>query len=662
MKIIKDQIIEILKSQGINNVQFNIPPQKVMGDLSSALAISQAKKSGKKPIDLAEELKSALDGKIDFIKNVTISEPGYLNFFIDYEKFGNQILSEAISKKSLIKKVEIKDKISIEHTGVNPNKAMHIGHIRNSIIGDIMFRLHEIQGYNVQALNYIDDTGIQLADTVTALLYLDEPRYEPNPVAEPTGYQGGFDIDEVGSADKNYVRHNKEGGDIGKMWNKWNQEQSFDYFCWDIYARFSAEVESGNENLLKMRKEVFTKIEEGGNEIAKFAKELAIKIVEAHIQTCEKLNISFDLLIWESDIIAKGLWDKTFELLKEKNIITLENDGPNSGCWIIKAGGVEKSADEEFSKDKILVKSDGTLTYTAKDLAYQLWKLGKLGIDFDYSKWGESDICSTSPSDPGAKTSQSADKSFGKYDRVINVIDNRQSYPQEIIKETIKKLGYLNKEGNYHHLSYGVVNLTDKAAQKIGADTTGKNQSMSGRKGVGVKADDLIVATAEELDKKANNEEISKILASSAIRFYMAKFTSNQNINFDFDEALQTNGESGIYLSYSYARATSILIKSNYKEAEFRVASPSTSEQNLINKISEFEDALVLASQNLEPSIIARYSFELCSAFSDFYENTEPIYKTKGELQQFRLSLVKVFTIVLQDLFSILGIEPLEKI
>lgn len=627
MQIIKEQIQNILREKGIESIQFNVPPKKELGDLSSAIALSLAKKESRSPIEIANELKELLNEKVDYIKEITISEPGYLNFFIDYTSFGKYITSKTIDSGTIFSSDLKKDKkISIEHTGVNPNKAMHIGHLRNSIIGDSIGRLYKALGYKTEIINYIDDTGIQVADIVAAFLYLEDPKYT-----------------------------NEDNLDF--IWQKWNQEKSFDYFCWDLYAKFSEQVENSPE-LASKRKEVFTLIEKGNNPIASFAKEVALKIVESHIQTCSKVNISFDLLVWESDILANKFWEETFEILKDKQILVKEKEGPHAGCWVVKAGGVETKDDQEFFKDKILVKSDGTLTYTAKDLAYQMWKLGKLSNRFLYKNWGNTNIKTTA-------SGGSEDNTFGNANQIINVIDYRQSYPQEIIKDILKKLGYLKNDKDYHHLAYGVVNLTEKAAETIGVYQSKDKVLMSGRKGIGIKADDLIQITTQEIDKKTKNKEISEKLAISAIRFYMTKFTTSQNINFDFDSALQTNGETGIYLSYAYARAINILKKANYSKTELNIKDVTQSEEKLINTIAEYETVFELAKNNMEIAEISKYAFTLCSSFAEFYEqkNAEPIYKTEDmDLKNWRLALVKSFSIILKDLFSILGIDPLEKI
>ncbi|MFA6423392.1 MAG: arginine--tRNA ligase [Patescibacteria group bacterium] len=626
MQKIKDQIQKIFDSKDVT-AQFNTPPNEEMGDFSTAAPFSLAKKMGKNPMEIAEELTSELEGKINNISKITISEPGYLNFFIDYPNFGKTIINNIIDQKTILTNSSKGEKISIEHTGVNPNKAMHIGHLRNSIIGDIITRLYKNNGYTTETLNYIDDTGIQVADIVTALLYLDEPIYGEN-------------------------------DNFNDIWDKWDKTIPFDYFCWDLYARFHQMMEH-DEKYLELRKKVFTNIEKGTSEIAKFAKEVSTKIIEAHINTCSKLNINFDLLIWESDILAKKLWDETFELLKETGTIVKEEEGANAGCWVVKAGGVEKKDDEQFSKDKILIKSDGSLTYTAKDLAFQIWKLGKLKNNFDYKKWNDTNIITTT-------SNGESNNEIGHADKIICVIDYRQSYPQEIIKEILLKLGFIKDKNDYYHLSYGVVNLTENAAHEIGIDQTEKSVSMSGRKGIGIKADDLIDLTIKKISEKSKVKDIASELANSAIRFYMTKHTLNQNINFDFEDALRATGESGIYLSYCYARATNILKKAEFTDLkEYEIAEITSAEKNLIKLLSESDKYILNCIDDLDISKICRFTFELCSAFSEFYEqdNAKPIIKLDNEnLKNYRLSLVKSFTIVLNDYFKILGINPLEKI
>ena len=412
-------------------------------------------------------------------------------------------------------------KVFIEHTSVNPNKAMHIGHLRNSVLGDTVARVLQWLGFSTEVCNYIDDTGLQVVDVVTALLFLDPPYY-----AEGLGFE--------------------------LIWEKVSPDQPFDYFCWDLYARFQDQLDK-TPSLLKKREEVLHKIEQGIHPIARLAKDLATKIVRSHLETVAQLSIYYDLLNWESDIIARGFWEDTFELLKEKGGLRFETEGPNSGCWVVPFGGIVETAEGMKSLDKVLVRSNGSVTYTGKDVAYQLWKFGLLKKDFLYKQWGPQDngvmLWTTArEAEPGNRVS----KTFGHAEMVINVIDTRQSYPQQVVVECLRQMGFDREANQSIHLAYEVVNLSPQAARILGMEETGEKKAyaMSGRSGTGVKAKDFIQMVKRKVIEKADHpleERVASALASAAIRYYLLKFTLESQIVFDFDEALKTTGDTGVY-------------------------------------------------------------------------------------------------------------------
>ena len=613
-----------------------------MGDFSTAACLSAAKKLGRKPLELAEEAKNFLLGQnLPYIREMVVTAPGFIGFKIDYPRLAEDTIREVVSKASQFGSGEpIGEKILIEHTNVNPNKAMHIGHIRNAIIGDSTARILRRLGYNVEVCNYIDDTGVQVADVVAAMLYLDDPVYSGE-------------------------------GDTSAFWSKYDGTQSFDYYCWDLYTRVQNEFEK-DESLKVRRAEVLHALESCEGPIAAFGKELASRIVKAHLATVARLNIFYDLLNWESDILDRGFWQTAFEKLKAGGGVRYEESGPNAGCWVVPFGqGIIETGDGLRSEDKILVRSNGTVVYTAKDIAYQMWKLGVLGVDFLYKLWGTqqngAELWTTAPDGiekPG----------FGAADRAVNVIDARQSYTQQVVYECLRQLGYQKEADNSYHLAYEVVSLSAAAAAELGCETEEETNevAMSGRKGLGVKADDLIDAVIRHVGEKATNPEAGAILAASAIRYFMVKFGITSRIIFDFEEAMKTDGDTGVYLQYSHARACSILEKAGDMDFTDVKAPPelTATEAALVSKIGEYPLALHKAAENYSPSVLARYAFDLAAAFTGFYETPDPGAKTQTpfikiqdpELKKFRLALVNAFRQTMANVMADLGMQPLSKV
>lgn len=635
----------IKKILGVGEVPFNVPPKREIGDFSTAVCLAQAKVQKRAPIQIAEDVKRELDKvKLPYIKEVTVTPPGYLNFKIDHGRYVKTIIDRVAKEADAFGDTNVGRgrKVIVEHTNVNPNKAMHIGHLRNAIIGDTVVRVMKKLGYNVETLNYIDDTGVQVADVVVAMLYLDAPYYDG------------------------------KSADLSTIWAKYDGSRPFDYWCWDVYSRVAQEYET-NEALKAKRAEVLHCVEAQDNPVAAFAKEVATRIVHAHLATVSRLNIYYDLMNWESDIFHRGFWNAAFELLKQTGAVVYETKGPNAGCWVVRFGrGVFETENGLKSEDKVLVRSNGTVTYTGKDIAYQMWKFGLLGRDFLYKIWGMQangqNLFTTSPN--GEKSDR-----FGKADRVVNVIDVRQSYLQQVVYDCLRKLGYKKQARNSTHLDYEVVVLSNAAAAELGVDVDAEEpgmQAMSGRKGVGVKGDDLVDAMVKRLSEKVTEQKNAPVLAVAAIRYFMSKVSTSKMIVFDFDEAMRTTGDTGVYCEYAHARACSILRKAGWKRADGvqvpdRITEP---EENLIKKIAEFPAVVKKAGKELSPAPLAHYAFDLATVFTDFYETPDPeaeqqipfIRIQDPVIKNYRLALVDAFRQCMGNCLNALGITPLEKI
>jgi arginyl-tRNA synthetase len=571
---------------------------------------------------------------------------------VDWPALAQDLIPQILQEGELFGRPvsQTEKKVFIEHTSVNPNKAMHIGHLRNSVLGDTVGRVLEWLGFSTEVCNYIDDTGLQVVDVVTALLYLDPPFYT------------------------------KES-DFKAIWGKVPLDQPFDYFCWDLYARFQNEFEK-NPSLLEKREEVLHKIEGGIDSIAGFAKELATKIVQSHLETVAQLSIFYDLLNWESDIISRGFWEATFEILKEKGVLRFETEGPNEGCWVVPFGGIVETAEGMKSMDKILVRSNGSVTYTGKDVAYQLWKYGLLKKDFLYKHWGpqaNGEILWTTAKD--GETGDRLSKSFGHAEMVINVIDTRQSYPQQIVVECLRQTGFEKEANESVHLAYEVVNLSQQAARLLGMGETEEKKAyaMSGRSGTGVKAKDFIQMVKQKVIEKAGHplkENVDSALASAAIRYYLLKFTLESRIVFDFDEALKTTGDTGVYLEYAHARACSILRKAKERKIDPQWRGDciprqlTETERNLLDALSKFSSAVAKSGKTLRVSQLTEYAFDLATSFTNFYEHPDPgadvqtpfIHLRDQGLQTFRLSLVRAFQKVMANMLTLMGMPTLERI
>ncbi|OGB73998.1 arginine--tRNA ligase, partial [candidate division Kazan bacterium RBG_13_50_9] len=366
------------------------------------------------------------------------------------------------------------------------------------------------------------------------------------------------------------------------------------------------------------------------------AKTIVKRIVEAHLATFKRFSISYDLLVYEHDIVNNQLWDKLFEELKSKRLIVQPRSGDNKGAWIVKFGQTDR-------EDKVLVRSNGLPTYTAKDIAYQLWK-------FDRSVM------------PGYE------RKFMDVDRVINVIDNRQEYPQAIIKYVLEKLGYKKEAAGSYHLSYGVVKLSAGAMKALG-ETAGDKAvaySMSGRAGIGVMVDDLFeTAYQRQLREHSTKPEVAESIAAGSIRYYMLKPRPSREAIFDFDEAFRTDGNTGVYLQYAYARCHNILGK--VPDWHPALKSPkvpddlSPESTALIKILERYPEVLATAAEELDPSLISDYAFELATSLAQFYESN-PVLQANEELKNFRLHLVATVRQILGNTLNLLGIPLLERI
>jgi arginyl-tRNA synthetase len=628
---VRELVSSALTSAGYPVIEFDVsePPQKGFGDLSCNVAFLLSKHLKKPPQKIATELAESIRLHIQnsYILSTTTAA-GYLNFKANYAWFSPATLSFALSNPQ---KYGYHDSgqgkhIVIEHTSVNPNKALHVGHMRNVIIGDTLYRIMKATNHKTTVLNYVDDSGAQIADIVVGFKFAGFP---VNPPAK---------------------------------------NQKFDHYCGDeVYVKIN-EMYEKDPQLLQKRSLVLKEIEEGRSETARFAMDIALRVLQEQLKTCWRLKTRYDLLNFESHIVVTELWSKAFELLKSNDIARYETEGKNKGCWVIEGKNEE---------DKILVRSDGTATYIAKDIPYAAWKLGLVEDPFFYreykKQWDGSTLYATTVDEDGNK---SIDKKFNGGESVITIIDSRQSRLQRIISQVLSKIGVGGER--YFHLSYEAVTLSSDTAKAFGIDIGDRQfMHMSGRKGIYVNADyvlEALHAKAYEEVKSRNHDfseqllhAIAEEIAISAIRYNMIKQDLDKIIAFDIKESLSLEGDTGPYLQYAYARSQRILEKSqqdiNAGGGRDFVFDRLTheSEIDLIKMIAKLDLVVEDAAKSLSLKSLAHYAYNLAMTFNIFYEKVPVLREKDDSVRVARLALVKVFGIALKNALEVLGITALDR-
>jgi len=622
------------------DIVLNQTPKIAMGELASPVCFELAKRLKKAPKAVAEELISAT-GSIAGIRQIQIAGAGYINFYLDRAATMRASVEELLVENPQAPRSGSEGKAIVEHTNINPNKAAHIGHLRNSTIGDTFVRVLKAAGREVEVQNYIDNTGVQVADVIVGFRYLEKKSVADVRalVADPA------------------VR--------------------FDYYCWDLYARVSAFYESEDPKHA-LRGQTMKEIEESGNETSELAELVAMKIVGCHLATMGRIGVRYDLLPRESDILHLKFWDRAFEQLKARNAIFFETEGKNSGCWVMRIDT------EGYDDDKIIVRSNGTVTYVGKDIAYQLWKFGLLDQDFHYQRLeGPAGSLWMTTSAKG----EASHPKFGHGVRVYNVIDVRQSYLQNVVRQGLLGLGYEQQVRNSVHFHYEVVALSPACAEELGIEISPEDKKrphieVSGRKGQGVKADDLLDRLERDarMEVRQRNEELSDVevtaiaqqIAVGALRYFLLKFTRTAIIAFDFKEALSFDGETGPYLQYAAVRANNIIKKATEAGNEVGTASIQRwiARPGLEAHLTEADDIwelLYTASRldeitsqviaALEPASLAKYSFTLAQQFNLFYHRYRILSENDLERRMFYLSVVELVRKVLERALDMMGMQ-----
>src|ERR1700678_1520773 len=637
------------------------PPKLAMGEAASPLCFELAKQMRKPPRALAQEIANSLK-PVPGVARIEVAGGGYLNFFFDRANFFRAACEEAGHESA--SPVANAPKTVVEHTSINPNKAAHIGHVRNAVLGDTFARLLRHAGRRVEVQNYIDNTGVQVADVVLGYLHL-----EKKSLAE---------IKALAAAPK------------------------FDYLCWDLYTRVTQWL-AEDKSRLELRNQTLKEIEEGHGDTAKAGEVIATAIVHCHLRTLDRLGIDFDLLSQESEILHLKFWDAAFKMLKERNAIQLATSGKNAGCWVMQLPSQRDAAEEskaaenpdaapeeppEEAEAKIIVRSPGTVTYVGKDIAHHLWKFGLLDRDFHYRRFHkhpdghEAWVTSSDRDDPGAP-------SFGHAHDVFNVIDSRQAYPQQVVVAGLRALGYDEEADHLKHFAYNVVALTPRCAQEMGYEIPAEDAKkqyvdVSGRKGQGVKADDLLdrleTSARAEVDSRhpeppeAERAAIGHAIAIGALRYFLLRFTRSTVIAFDFEDALSFEGETGPYVQYAVVRVNGILRKGAEMDPALAIEDATNMAKLRSGEIDagkflgapaddDIWDLVVLAASldarlevtltSLEPNFLTRFAFELAQMFNVFYHKHHILKEVDPEKRAF---LLQVTTLVREQLVTTLGL------
>jgi arginyl-tRNA synthetase len=629
----------------LDSVSFQYPPRADLGDLAITAPFDLAKTLRRKPRDVAERVSADLGGA-DGVRKAEVAGGGYVNVFLKrgavlrgvHQRLTAPEPSSAAGAPTIV-----------EHTSINPNKAAHIGHLRNAVLGDTFVRVLKERGHPVGVQNYIDDTGVQVADVVVGFTHLERKSMD--------------EVRALAAAPR------------------------FDYYCWDLYARVGDFYEADPANR-KLQAATLHEIEKGGNPTAELAAFIAAAIVERHLATMERLDIRYDLLAHESDVLRLHFWDRAFALLKESGAIRLETEGKMAGCWVLSMDATGDAAEAQIDEDKVIVRSNGIVTYTGKDIAYQLWKLGLIDRDFRYRRYRtypDGHVLWTTTSEAG----EPGAPSFGHAREVFNVIDVGQSYPQRVVKAAVAALGHPEGAAGSHHLAYEKVVLSPATARALGYAVTDDGAvKVSGRKGLGVKADDLMdllaskaraeIASRDPGRDAAVREATATEVAIGALRYFLLKFGRTKIITFDTDEALAFTGETGPYVQNAIVRARSIFAKLADEGHDvpallarglaldldlFLAGEEGDEVWGLVMLMARSEETSEQVVRAEEVSLLARHAFAIAQAFHSYYQKPRyTVLRAESEdARAFRVLVVDAFVRQMLALTALLGIPVPER-
>jgi len=639
-------------------IAIEVPPRRSLGDLALPVAFELARRLRRPPRSLAQDIAAALP-PVDGVARVEAAPNGYVNVFLDRAAFLRRRLEDgpAVRPADLPSPIP-RVKTIVEHTAINPNKAAHVGHVRNAVLGDTLVRLLRFNRVPVEVQNYIDDTGVQVADVVVGFQHLESRS-----------------VDEV---------------------RRLAEAERFDYYCWDLYARVTEWYEA-DRSRLAVRAATLHAIEEGHGPAAEIGRLVADRIVRCHLRTMGRLGVDYDLLTWEGDILRLRFWATAFEILKREGSIFLQTEGPLQGCWVMRIDDAlaetGESADGEpgEGREKVIVRSNGTVTYVGKDIANQFWKFGLLGVDFRYRPFAVRRDGSTlwaTTSDPSAPASgERGVPLFGRGGQIYNVIDSRQSYLQRLLKQALYAMGHVREAERSVHFAYEMVTLSHATARELGFDVSEAEGrpfvEVSGRKGLGVKADDLIDRLVDKAAREVagrhpdlppdERQRTAEMIAVAALRYFLVKFSRTKVIVFDIDEALSFEGESGPYLQYAAVRAANIFGKLRERSGlteddvvrrlEGLPASALTEGEeadalwHLALEAARLDELAEQAVVALEPSLLAKYAFGLAQAFNNFYHRFPILGEEREDVRLWRAAVAAYFRRQMTQALDLMGAE-----
>ncbi len=639
------------------NIVVDQPPSVEMGEFALPLCFELAKRLRKAPRKIADEMVAEMPLPEGFEK-LEVAGAGYIN-----ARLQRDVAARALASDRLVGALShagegaanVSGKILVEHTSINPNKAAHIGHLRNAILGDTFVRLLRAAGHAVDIQNYIDNTGVQVADVVVGFVELEK----------------------------------KSKQEISRLIVS---TPRFDYYCWELYARVSQWYEQDKEHL-KARLDALHAIERGGNEMAEIAEMISTAVLRRHLETMDRLGIEYDFLPRESEILHLHFWEAAFELLKQKGVLYFETEGKNRGCWVMtrpspSTGHPEDSETAGDDRDnsgpdedaKVIVRSNGTVGYVGKDIAYHLWKFGLLGRDFGYCRFykypNQHEVWIS------AEHGEPDHPHFGSVAAIYNVIDSRQSDPQNTVIEALRLLGYTEQAAHYTHFSYEMVALTPRCALELGYEVKEEDRGkpyieVSGRRGFGVKADDLldalIAAARKEVDSRhaeledAERARIATQIALGALRYFMLKFTKQSVLAFDFKEALAFEGETGPYAQYAVVRAANIFRKARVDPEQALGAEVDYARHFAEASGTEIWELWLLAGKTsyvveqclatTEPAFAAKHAFQLAQQFNNFYHRHHILTEADDDRKRFLLATAAIVRRELVRVLAVMGIS-----
>ena len=617
------KIRHVISLIGYDEVVFSVAPSSAgFGDLSCNAPFLLARQARIPPFEIAKRIAGIYAEHSDeYAPRAEAHPSGHLNFFFDHEKVDREVIRNAVAPAGRdVGSAGAGSTVTIEHTSVNPNKALHIGHVRNLVIGDSIARIMSMAGYSVNVLNYIDDSGLQVADIILGFTEL------------------GFSQDPPG-------------------------DQKFDHYCGEKVYVGTTERYQRDASLEERRKQILYEIEEGTSKTAQLAKKVTTRVLRCQLETCWRLAVSYDCLNFESQILRSGLWTGVFNKMKEMRLIEYETEGENTGCWVIRGGPEED--------DKVLVRSNGTATYVAKDIPYAAWKLGLLDDPFSYTihESAQPDgriLWQTSLNGNGNGNGDKSRPDFTA-ERVITVIDSRQARLQKIVTDLMTR--FKASDSAYVHLGYESVALSPETASALGLNTSGRSVQISGRKGLYISADsvlDLLTERAAGETRRRNPDldetriqHIAHELAVATIRYEMIKQDLDKVISFDMTRSMSLEGDTASYIQYSCVRAARVLEKAGSKpdyNARYDLLSEGH-ERDLVRLIGMFDMQVRDASENLSPKTVARYCYDLAVAFNGFYEHSRILGIGDEKMTNIRLCLVSAFATTMQRALHLIGIS-----